>query len=129
MDERKMFYGAEKKTFGKAFMLRKNETVAEKLLWQRLRKNQICGLRFKRQHPIAYYVADFYCHKTRLVIELDGGYHKHDVQKLYDKIRTQVMEEFGLRVLRFSDTEIFEDIDTVLEAIQNIALPRSPFDP
>ena len=74
------------------------ETEAEALLWTRLRKNQLHGFRFKRQHPIADYIADFYCHEAKLVIEVDGKYHDAREQKLYDEIRTKVIISFGLRV-------------------------------
>lgn len=59
MDDRKMFFGAGGNVFRKAYMLRKHQTESEKLLWQRLNKNQLFGLRFKRQHPISHFVADF----------------------------------------------------------------------
>jgi very-short-patch-repair endonuclease len=119
MNDHKMFHGATLNTFRKAFMLRKHETEVEKLLWERLSKNQIFGLRFKRQHPIAYYVADFYCHKAKLVIELDGGYHNYKKQKLYDLNRTMLMNDFGLKVLRFSDKEVLENRDGVVKVIES----------
>jgi very-short-patch-repair endonuclease len=115
--ERKMFYGATPSIFNKASLLRVNQTFHENLLWQKLRKNQLCGFRFKRQHPIGYYVADFYCHKAKLVIEVDGKYHHTPKQILIDSIRTTQMELYGLTVLRFNNDEIEERLDNVLERI------------
>lgn len=113
-----MFYGADKNVFKKAFMLRANETKAEKLLWERLNNSQLSGIHFKRQHPVAHYVADFYCHKAKLVIELDGNYHNNPEQKIYDENRTKVFEEFGLTVIRFSDADVLENVDRVVEVIK-----------
>lgn len=118
MDDRKMFYGANKKVFKKAFMLRACETETEKLLWQRLNKNQLCGFRFKRQHPIAHFVVDFYCHKAKLVIELDGEYHNKKEQQRYDDNRTEILAGLGLRILRFSDENVIQNIDGVVETIK-----------
>jgi very-short-patch-repair endonuclease len=70
--ERTMFYGAKKKIFLNALELRNNMTTAEKILWNELRKKDIFKARFKSQHPIGIFVADFYCHKYKLVIEVDG---------------------------------------------------------
>ena len=114
-----MFYGADKNVFKKAFMLRSKETKAEKLLWERLNKSQLLGIRFKRQHPVEHYVADFYCHKVKLVIELDGEYHNTPEQKIYDDNRTKVFEEFGLTVIRFSDADVLENLDEVVEIIKS----------
>lgn len=120
--KQKMFYSAKGELFNNARMLRKNETEAEKLLWTRLARNQLDGLRFKRQHPIAHYVADFYCHKTKLVIELDGPYHQANNQKIYDEARTDFMIGLGLKVLRFSDEEVMLNMEKVVETISaNIA--------
>jgi imidazole glycerol-phosphate synthase subunit HisF len=129
MKKPKMFYEAAKGTFKNARMLRKRATDSEELLWQKLSKNQVLGLRFKRQHPIAFYVADFYCHKAKLVIELDGKYHDLEQQKSYDINRTAVLNELGLRVLRFSDKEIFEDIDRVVDAIKDNCPPPHTLNP
>ena len=77
-----MFYGAKRKIFERAKELRENMTDAEKILWTRLKSNQL-GVRFKSQHPINIFIVDFYCHKYKLVIEVDGDYHKE--QKDYDE--------------------------------------------
>jgi very-short-patch-repair endonuclease len=98
--------------------LRKNGTKAEKILWQRLSNSQLNGLRFKRQHPISNFIADFYCHKCKLVIEIDGSYHEQDEQKKYDENRDQVMREFGLTILRFTNEDVIESLDEVISKIK-----------
>lgn len=74
-----MFYGAKRSIFEKAKELRENMTVAEKQLWSRLNASQL-NVRFKRQHPIDIFIADFYCHKFKLVVEVDGEYHNDEDQ-------------------------------------------------
>lgn len=76
------------------------------------------GIRFKRQHPISGFVADFYCHRAKLVIEIDEIYHEKTSQKAYDLNRDAVMIELGLKVIRFKDHEIFEKIEFVIEEIR-----------
>jgi len=110
--ERTMFYNAFPGIFQKAEMLRKNMTDAEKILWQRLRRNQL-GVRFKAQHPIERFIADFYCHKAKLVIELDGENHKF--QKEYDLGREAELEKYGIKILRFSNEDVLSNIDQVIE--------------
>ena len=98
-----MFYNAKADLFAKADLLRKNLTQAESLLWKRLRNNQL-GVRFKSQHPIDIFIADFYCHKLKLVIEIDGGMHL--AQKEHDDGRTSEMEYMGIKVIRFTNEEV-----------------------
>ena len=86
-----MWKGAPSDSFSKAQFLRRNETKAEKLLWEKLRNNQLEGLKFRRQHPVNIYIADFYCHKFKLIIELDGDYHNQEEQKQKDEVRTEVL--------------------------------------
>ena len=74
--ERAMFYGAKPIIFERARELRKNQTVPEKKLWTILCKKQIMGMRFRRQHPINIFIADFYCHTLKLVVEIDGSDHR-----------------------------------------------------
>ncbi|TAE31312.1 MAG: endonuclease domain-containing protein [Cytophagales bacterium] len=112
-----MFYGATPQVFEFAKALRKNMTPAETRLWQELRRNKLGGLRFKAQHPIAHFVADFYCHKARLVIELDGSVHDSLDQIEYDANRTYMLQEFGLTVVRFRNEEVFGCIDEVTRLI------------
>lgn len=117
MKDRKMFYGAQRNIFRKAFMLRHNETVAEKILWQKLNKNQL-GVRFKRQHPIENFIADFYCHAARLVIEVDGSSHTIQEQRFYDANRSDIMNSYGLKVIRFTNEDVINDIDSVVSIIK-----------
>ncbi|MFO7882070.1 MAG: DUF559 domain-containing protein [Kosmotogaceae bacterium] len=92
-----MFYNATPTVFENARLLRRNMTEAEKLLWERLCKKQL-GVRFKAQHPIERFIADFYCHKAKLVVELDGEIHNY--QKEYDIGREGEMEKYDITVIR-----------------------------
>lgn len=97
--------------------LRKDSTKAEKLLWERLRKNRLNGIHFRRQQVIDEIIADFYCHQFGLVIEVDGGVH--DTQKDYDKIRDSFLKERMLRVIRFTNEEVLTEMESVLVKILN----------
>ncbi len=112
-----MFYGAIPILFEFAKKLRNNQTEAESHLWNYLRGNKILNVRFKRQHPIFYFVADFYCHQAKLIIEVDGGYHKVPEQYEYDSNRDSDLEKFGLKVLRFTNERVFSDTEKVIEEI------------
>jgi very-short-patch-repair endonuclease len=112
-----MFYGAKRTIFQNAYGLRKEMTVAEKKLWSHLNKNQL-GVRFKAQHPIDIFIVDFYCHKFKLVIEVDGKIHLS--QKEYDDGRTAELEKWDLRVIRFKNNEVLNDIERVVEEIKVI---------
>lgn len=97
--------------------LRNNMTEAEKLLWSRLRYKQILGLQFYRQKPILNFIVDFYCPSANLVIECDGGQHYTDEGLKADRNRDQTLGELGLKVLRFDNLQIFNEIDAVVEAV------------
>ena len=114
-----MWKGAPSDSFTKAQFLRRNETKAEKLLWEKLRNNQLGGLKFRRQHPVNIYIADFYCHKFKLIIELDGDYHNQEEQKQKDEVRTEVLRLNDLKIIRFKNEEVEQDINQVLTAIKN----------
>ncbi len=114
-----MFYGATPAIFEKARILRENMTEAEQHLWKYLSHKKLEGLKFRRQHPMAGFIADFYCHSERLVIELDGGIHDELEQEVYDKGRQSEIEAMGVRVLRFKNQEVFDDVQSVLEKIKN----------
>ncbi len=113
-----MFYGANPILFEFAKQLRKNETETEKILWQQLSRKNFYGFRFRRQHPIRYFIADFYCHQVNLAIELDGGVHLIPEQYKYDKDRDNELEELGLKVLRIKNDEIINNIESVLNKIK-----------
>jgi very-short-patch-repair endonuclease len=110
---------AQGKLFEYARNMRKNQTAAEDLLWQNLRGRKLGGYKFRRQHPVAGFIADFYCHEAKLVIELDGKMHNLSQQKEYDGGRTHDLKEHGLRVIRFTNEEIERNILVVLEEIRN----------
>ncbi len=97
--------------------LRQQQTPAEKLLWECLRNRQLLNAKFRRQHNISRYIADFYCHEALLVIELDGSIHK--IQKIKDSIRNDWMQKNGFTVLRFTNLEVFNETEGVLYAIAN----------
>jgi very-short-patch-repair endonuclease len=103
--------------------LRQKQTDAEKLLWECLRREHLKGLKFRRQHPIGRYIADFYCPEARLVIELDGKIHQIKDQKKYDKIRQEIIEMRGIRVLRVKNEEIEQDIGSVIRKVLSLTSP------
>ena len=80
---------------------------------------------FNRQKPLKRYIVDFYCKPLNLVIEIDGGYHEEEVQKIKDHERQQVLEEMDLNFLRFSDNEVRKNIDHILKEIENYILSHS----
>ena len=103
--------------------LRRRSTRAENLLWQELRDRRLLGKKFRRQHPLfhdllgkeTFYVADFYCHEMKLVVELDGGIHQK--QRSQDELRSSVINALGLTVVRFRNEEVEEEMDAVLEKL------------
>jgi len=97
--------------------LRKNMTDAENTLWLKLRRKQLKGHQFYRQKIIGKYIVDFYCPKANLLIELDGGQHYSDAGKAKVRTRDDVLIEMGIKVLRFSDRDVFENIGGVMEGI------------
>jgi very-short-patch-repair endonuclease len=101
--------------------LRKQQTPWELMLWKRLRKRQMCNVRFLRQHSIGNYIVDFYAPSLRLAIELDGPQHFYPSAEIYDQKRSQWLNLQDIKVLRFSNLQIAKELDAVLEAIeQNI---------
>jgi very-short-patch-repair endonuclease len=120
--EKSMYYGAKPETFESAKILRKNMTSHEKLLWEQLKLKQINGVRFRRQHPIDFFIADFYCHEARLVVEIDGEIH--DQQKEYDDGRSAEMERYLIKVIRFTNSEVENNIKDVVKRIENEVTSR-----
>jgi very-short-patch-repair endonuclease len=117
--ERTMFYGASPLIFRRACELREKTTEAEKHLWQYLKGHQILNLRFKQQHPINHFIADFYCHKIKLIVEVDGDIHLSQFNKEYDQGRTFEFEKYGITVIRFTNTEVLNNINYVISTITN----------
>ena len=103
-------------TVRRARRLRKRPTEAERRLWYHIRDRRLDGWRFRREHPIERYYADFACVEAGLVVELDGG--QHDEQRGYDAQRDARLGELGFRVLRFSNDEVFDNLEGVLTTIQ-----------
>jgi very-short-patch-repair endonuclease len=108
-----MFYGAGKKTFLKAIELRNNMTEAEKMLWCVLRNRKVFKERWRPQHPVDIFIVDFYCHKCKLAIEVDGEIHMKEEVLERDDGREHDIEKLGIKILRFTNKEIFENIDSV----------------
>ncbi len=98
--------------------LRNDPTSAEKQLWNKLRNSQLAGNKFRRQHSVGNYILDFYCPQHQLAIELDGDSHFTESSMAYDAKRTTFLNEVGIQVLRFTNTEIFENLENVLERIR-----------
>ena len=125
--EKEMYFGAKPELFRLASEMRKKPTQAEKVLWGILRKFRSGGFVFRRQHPIDIFIADFYCHRIKLVIEVDGGVHFNDQAQEYDDGRTGVLEKLGIKVIRFRNEQIIEDQDLVIQQIsENITELSSP---
>jgi very-short-patch-repair endonuclease len=98
-----------------ARQMRSEPTPAEDRLWQRIRKEQIGGIKFRRQHHIDRFIVDFYAPQVRLVIEVDGSVHEYTQEE--DAVRQQFLETLGLRVIRFTNEEVFGQLEAVLEKI------------
>jgi very-short-patch-repair endonuclease len=109
-----MFYGAEPDILRTAAILRKNMTLAERVLWVKLKNRDIFKVKFRRQHPVWIFIVDFYCHEYKLVIEVDGEIHNESETKEYDLGRTAEIEKFGLKVIRFTNDQILYNIDSVV---------------
>jgi very-short-patch-repair endonuclease len=92
--------------------------LGEILLWKQLSAGSLNGYSFNRQKPLGNYIVDFYCKQVNLVIEVDGGYHFKDEQKILDKERQTILEKMGLNFLRFHDEEIKKDMPQVLRRIR-----------
>ena len=108
--------------------LRKNMTDTEKYLRAKIRKKQLKGYQFYRQKPIGDYIVDFFCPRAKLVIEVDGSHHFSDEMTEYDRIRNEYLSSLGLRMLRFTNTDVLTHIEGVVEGIiENMEeIPLSP---
>jgi very-short-patch-repair endonuclease len=104
--------------------LRSNATPAERVLWQQLRRLKAEGCHFRRQVPIAGFVADFACHSAKLIVELDGGQHADAIS--YDERRTAMLARHGYKVLRFWNNEVLEALEGVMDRIRHeVKLPTA----
>ncbi len=107
----------KKKNIGKCRYLRKNQTNAEYKLWSLLRNRKLAKVKFRRQFPIDRYILDFYSPEYKLGIEADGGQHFSDEGKVKDELRTRKLAKYGIKILRFSDLDILNNIEGVYVAI------------
>ncbi|MDZ4795203.1 MAG: endonuclease domain-containing protein [Bacteroidota bacterium] len=98
--------------------LRQSATKAEKILWEYLRNRRLDNLKFRRQHPIDKFIADFYCHEKKLVVELDGAVHDDKMNAQYDEARTYELKWSGIKVIRFRNSEVENNISFVLIEIR-----------
>ena len=114
--KREMFYKADPLVFENARKLRNKLTSAEQTFWLRL-KEQFPDYKFRRQHPISIYIADFYCHKLKFVIEIDGSIHNSNEAKLDDEKREKDLENLSLTVIRFTNEQIKNEVEGVIEIV------------
>lgn len=102
--------------------MRHNSTDAEHLMWQLLRAKRFMNFKFRRQHVIAPYIVDFYCHEIGLVIELDGSQHGTEDGRAYDAERTKFLEALDLRVVRYWNYDVLNKTEIVLDDLWNMCL-------
>ncbi len=119
-----MFYNASPKIFERAKSLRDNMTRSEKILWEQLSGKKMLNLRFRAQHPTETFITDFYCHPLKLVIKIDGGIHKSADQKEYDTGREAELNKWEIKVIRFTNEEIENNINNVLNEIKQTCIAR-----
>jgi very-short-patch-repair endonuclease len=101
--------------------LRKNMPLAEKLLWAKLRSKSVNGYKFRRQYSVEKYVIDFYCPQLKLAVEIDGESHFIEGAEDADRNRQSEIEQFGITFLRFTNIDIYENLDAVLSTIAGYA--------
>jgi very-short-patch-repair endonuclease len=107
--------------------MRKAPSEAEREMWRILRRKKIDGFRFRRQYPIAGYIADFVCLSANLIIEVDGGQHGEEAAQKYDERRTSVLNEDGFRVLRFWAHEVLKYREAVFRTVwRELHQPQEP---
>lgn len=111
----KIYYNPKLKQLSRN--LRNNSTLAEVLLWNKLKQRQMCGYQFMRQKPIGEYIVDFYCSKLKLIIEVDGKSHRFKLTK--DVEKQDWLEKLGLNVLRFDNAEVKNEMNNVLYSIKS----------
>ena len=97
--------------------LRNNMPVAEVLLWSKIRAKQLLGHKFRRQYSVNEYILDFYCPQLKLGIEIDGDSHFREGAQLYDAKRQEYIESFGIKIVRYLNTDIYDNLNGVLEVL------------
>jgi very-short-patch-repair endonuclease len=122
MNEERVSKKAREGLIERARQMRAEPTPAEALLWKKLRKRQLGGLKFRRQHIIHYSIVDIYCPRVKLAIEIDGPVH--DEQEEYDEERDKILQELGYQVVRFKNAEVERNIDLVVTRIYDLCRRR-----
>src|SRR5215210_6247261 len=112
-----LYKGASGKILGSARILRKQMTGSEQILWEQLRDRKLSGFKIRRQHALGSYIADFYCHEAKLVIEVDGLIHDAKEQQAYDANRTKDLKLMGITVIRFTNNEVEHSLQHILKVI------------
>jgi very-short-patch-repair endonuclease len=105
--------------------LRRDSTLAERLLWSSLRARRLDGKKFRRQHSIGPYIADFYCPECRVIVELDCEVHKGEVAAEYDDKRSTYLAQFGIKVIRLENNEVLQNRELALESIRAVLRTRA----
>lgn len=123
--KKKMFLGAEKLLFENAKTLRSNPTHAEIILWSYLKQRPL-GYKFRRQHPISIYIADFYCHSIKLIIEVDGNVHEEIDTAMKDAERQKSLEAEGLSFIRFTNEQVEKNMEFVIGEIETYLKSSQP---
>jgi very-short-patch-repair endonuclease len=108
---------ASRELIARARQLRREATTAESLLWELLRDRRLLGRKFRRQHPIGQFIADFFCDDARLIIEIDGAVHREPTQQERDRLREEILREHGFAILRFTNDQILDRTEQVLQEI------------
>jgi very-short-patch-repair endonuclease len=121
-----MYYGADSNTLRAAHILRRHMTKAEAVLWKKLKDRKLFRTKFRRQHPVNNFIVDFYSHEYKLVIEVDGDIHNDENAIQYDLGRTEILNNLGLKVIRFTNDQILYSINSVIEKIQREITERTP---
>jgi len=109
--------------------LRQNQTDAERMLWMALKAKRLLSLKFYRQYSVGNYILDFYCPKKKLAIELDGGQHAKEENRILDNNRTLYLYERGIKVVRFWNNDVLNNIEGVSESIISVVRNNSPYPP
>jgi very-short-patch-repair endonuclease len=110
--------GASHELVSAARNLRVEQTPAEQRLWNELRSRKLDGFKFRRQYPVGRHILDFVCVERKLVVELDGNHHDTGDQHRYDRERSEHLEHFGYRLLRFPNRAVLDDLENVLQKIR-----------
>jgi very-short-patch-repair endonuclease len=113
----------------RAKALRAELTDAERILWSRLKGRQVQGQHFRVQHPIGPYIADFVCVRERLLVEVDGATHSSEAERAHDERRRVFLESRGWTILRFWNSDVYDNLDGVLRSISDCLPPRGRMPP